>query len=523
MNTSQRGPDHSVFQKFGDNAHIGFHRLAIMDPSPLSNQPYVIEMPNKEVVVFVCNGEIYNYIELNNKYQLGLTRHSDCMVIPLLYKAVGMDYKKFIQLFENEIKGEFSFVMTFFNPCTNTISNVIAGRDHIGVRPLYYGTYKESILFSSEIKSCNFFKGNIKEFAPGTIQRVCYDDDCIMSYIDVQHVEWVSNVVPVYKPYIKYLEDVKLAVANSVRRRLNSDAPIGFLLSGGVDSSLVCSVACRLLGEGRRIRTFCCGMEGGTDLLYARKVAEFLETDHTEVIFTAEEALAAINDVIYTVETWDTTTIRASVGQYLVSKYISENTDIKVVLVGEGPDEICSSYLFNWYAPSAEHMHYTAVEYVKDIHKYDVKRVDRCVSAFGLEARVPYLDTEFIQAYWEIPSKERVPQTRGIEKWWLRKSFDTEGEPPFLPQEVLWRRKEAFSDGISSTHNSWFEIIKQYINVNYGMTEEQYYTHTFVELFGKRRINIIDKPWQPKWNREGKEVAGYVDPSARTLEVYTDM
>jgi asparagine synthase (glutamine-hydrolysing) len=494
-----------------------------MDLSPVSNQPYVIEMPNGEVVVFVCNGEIYNYVELNNKYCLGLTRHSDCLVIPLLYKAVGMDYKTFIQLFQEEIKGEFSFVMTFFNPCTNNVSSVIAGRDHIGIRPLYYGTYKESILFSSEIKSCIFFKGNVKEFEPGTIQRVCYDDDGIMSYIDIQPFEWVSNVYPVVGSPRDYLADIRNAVTNSIHRRLNSDAPIGFLLSGGVDSSLVCSVASRLIGSGTNIRTFCCGMEGGTDLIYARKVAEFLGTDHTEIIFTAEEALSVINDVIYTVETWDTTTIRASVGQYLVAKYISENTNIKVVLVGEGPDEVCSSYLFNWYAPNADQLHYAAVEYVKDIHKYDVKRVDRCLSAFGLEARVPYLDPEFIRAYWEIPAAERLPQTRGFEKWWLRKSFDPEGEPPFLPQEVLWRRKEAFSDGISSTKQSWFEIIKEHITANYSMTEEQYYIHTFVELFGKRRLNIINKAWQPKWNREGKEIKEYVDPSARTLGVYNTL
>jgi asparagine synthase (glutamine-hydrolysing) len=520
MRTSHRGPDHSSFQKFGDDVFIGFHRLAIMDPSPLSNQPFVIDMGNGEVAVFICNGEIYNYRELNDKYNLGLSRHADCMVIPLLYRACGMDYKRFIDFFIEEIKGEYAFVMTFFNSMNNRVSHVIAGRDHIGVRPLYYGCYKDTILFSSEIKSCEFFNGTVKEFHPGTIQRVCYEDDLIMSYIDVQHIEWCSSVLSTYKTQEQYLEDVRNALNNSVMRRLNSDAPIGFLLSGGVDSSLICSIACNIIGSGRNVRTFCCGMEGGSDLIYARRVAEFLGTDHTEVIFTEEEALTVINDVIHTVETWDTTTIRASVGQYLISKFIRENTDIKVLMVGEGPDEVCSSYLFNWYAPSPERLHYAAVEYVKDIHKFDVKRVDRCVSAFGIEARVPYLDPEFIRAYWEIPPKERVPNAYRIEKWWLRKSFDSEDGPPILPPDVLWRRKEAFSDGISSTSRSWFQTIRRYIVETFNMTEEEYYIHTFVELFGKKRLNIIDKYWQPKWNRDGEDITDYVDPSARTLGIY---
>jgi asparagine synthase (glutamine-hydrolysing) len=340
-----------------------------------------------------------------------------------------------------------------------------------------------------------------------------------MSYIDVQPFDWIYNVLSTYKTEQQYLSDVKQSVTNSVTRRLNSDAPIGFLLSGGVDSSLVCSIASSIIGN-TNVRTFCCGMEGGSDLIYARRVAEFLGTEHTEVLFTAEEALQAINDVIHTVETWDTTTIRASVGQYLVSKFISNYTNIKVLLVGEGPDEVCSSYLFNWYAPSPEQLHNSSLEYVKDIHKFDVKRVDRCVSSFGIEARVPYLDPEFIRAYWEIPPNERLPQSRGIEKWWLRKSFDNDNGPKMLPPEVLWRKKEAFSDGISPTDKSWFHTIRNYIKENYNMSEEEYYIHTFVELFGKTRLSIIDKYWQPKWDKNGNENTRYVDPSARNLDVY---
>ena len=515
MNTKHRGPDHSSFNQYSNNVFVGFHRLAIMDPSPVSNQPYVVELGNGETAIFVCNGEIYNYKKLNETYELGITHNSDCMVIPLLYKKCGMDYKRFVNMFENEIEGEFSFVMTVLNS-KNNVSYIVAGRDHIGIRPLYHGQHNGTAIFSSEIKSCTFFNGSVIEFQPGTIQRICYDDDGVMSYVDFHPFEWVSLVSPVNKTDETYLRDVKNALVSSIKKRLTADVPIGFLLSGGVDSSLVCAIASEL--SDKPIRTFCCGLEGGSDLKYARMVADYIGSEHTEVIFTKEEALNAINEVIYTTETWDTTTIRASVGQYLVSKYIKQNTDIKVLLVGEGPDEICSSYLFNWYAPNASEMHYAALDYVGHLHKYDVRRVDRCLAAFGLEARVPYLDPEFIRAYWEIPPEKRTPQSNGIEKWWLRKCAD--GENPLLPSEVMWRKKEAFSDGISSVEKSWFSIIKDYIHENYGLTEEQYYIHSFVEMFGKHRIRIIDGYWQPRWDKNGNVTSSYVDPSARTLDVY---
>ena len=347
---------------------------------------------------------------------------------------------------------------------------------------------------------------------------------------------------------------------NSVKRRLNADQPLAWLLSGGVDSSLVAAISARLLGK--RIRTFCCGMAGGTDLVYARQVAEHIGSDHTEVLFTAEEALAAIPDVIKTIESWDTTTVRASVGQYLVSKHIGTKTDCKVVLVGEGPDEVCSSYLFNWYAPSGAAIDACARESVKNIHHYDVKRADRCIARWGLEGRVPLLDPEFIESYWVIPGEERHPRERGLEKWWLREAFAGTG---LLPDEVLYRKKEAFSDGISSSakrsgelkedasgqpkddhsaaprelkeSKSWFEIIQAWVedkvtNEELSMAattyphcppttkEAYYYRRLFCESIGANRQTIIPAYWQPKWSADGKEVTSYVDPSARTLTVY---
>jgi asparagine synthase (glutamine-hydrolysing) len=331
----------------------------------------------------------------------------------------------------------------------------------------------------------------------------------------------------------EYLNDIRISVTNSVNRRLVADKPIAFLLSGGVDSSLVAALASRTLGTS--IRTFCCGMEEGTDLKYARDVAQKIGSYHTEVIFTPEQGLAVIPDVVKTIESWDTTTVRASVGQYIVSRYISKHTDCKVVLVGEGPDEVCSSYLINWYAPNANALGESAKEYVKKIHYFDVKRADRCISRWGLEGRVPLLDPEFIRSYWSLPYEERMPAYRGIEKWWLRQPF---ADMDLLPEHVLMRKKEAFSDGVSGK-KSWFQIIQDFVADK--VTDEEmahaantypyctpatkeayYYRKLFCEYFGEDRQEIIPHYWQPKWDANGKEVAGYVDPSARTLSIYSD-
>lgn len=533
MKLKHRGPDHSCFQQFGNNHYIGFHRLSIIDPTSVSNQPFVIELPSGDVIVFVCNGEIYNFHELAESFGLDILNKSDCMTIPLLFQKFENNFQDFANLFVRDIKGEFAFVMSIFK--NNVLSCVLCGRDQFGIRPLYSGILTltdyvdhKSLLVSSEIKACTFFQGEIHEFEPGTLQRFYVQNNNLVN-IDIFRFSLCNNV-SLFHPQglqkletdnTKYFDSIKSTVFACVARRLNADVPIGFLLSGGVDSSLVCAISSKILNESREekipIRTFCCGMEGGTDFAYARQVSEYIGALHTEVVFTKKEALAAIDSVIYTTETWDTTSIRASVGQYLISKYIKTFTDIKVILVGEGPDEVCSSYLFNWYAPSAEELHLAAVDYVSNIHKYDVRRVDRCAARFGLEARVPYLDPEFVEAYWNVPASFRDPKTNQMEKYMFRKAFQ---EEHLLPEDVLFRRKEAFSDGISSSSHSWFEIIREHIWSEHGMSEEGYYKKKFLEYFENKRENILDKYWQPKWDHEGKVLATYVDPSARTLNIY---
>jgi asparagine synthase (glutamine-hydrolysing) len=537
-NIKPRGPDNSYLENYGD-VWVGFHRLAIMDTSFKSNQPFVFQ-EKERTVIFICNGEIYNFRYLIEKYDLPIKTDSDCMTIPELYLKYTRndgDYKQFVELFNEEIKGEFAFVMFEFDRLKN-LKHVFVGRDQIGIRPLYSSVLKDEpsgMIFSSEIKGTNSYDGDIIEFPPGFIMKYDFDDfgkpSPKSSYV-FKNVYAVEHFKPSYSCDDYYLENVKQAVINSVKRRLDADRPLAFLLSGGVDSSLVAAISAKLLGYP--IRTFCCGMNEGTDLIYARKVAKHIGSNHTEVFFTQQEGLDAIRDVIWKTETWDTTTIRASVGQYIVSKYIGTKTDAKVVLVGEGPDEVCSSYLFNWYAPSGKALHDTALDYVDKIHYFDSRRGDRCISGWGLEGRVPLLDPEFIKAYWEIPAEYRMPQYKGMEKWWLRKAFDGTG---ILPDAVLWRTKEAFSDAISSKEKSWFKIIQDYVeplvsdeelekakekypHCTPQTKEAYYYRKVFCEFFGERKQTVLPHYWQPKWSADGKEVTSYVDPSARTLQIY---
>lgn len=533
MKMKGRGPDVSVFQTIKDQTTIGFHRLAIMDPTFHANQPYIFEDGDR-TIVFMCNGEIYNFKDLVTQHQLPLYTNSDCMTIPLLY--VKYDLSEFKKLFQYDIKGEFAFVLLEFDKFQN-LRKIVAGRDQIGVRPLYIGRDNENVMYSSEVKAMSCFQGDVTEFQPGQLSVITLND--FSSSIDTTEIYTFRNVYTTLQnedDEETHLSNVRNAVIASVKRRLTADRPIAFLLSGGVDSSLVAAISAKLLGQP--IRTFCCGMNEGTDLMYARKVAEHIGSNHTEVFFTPQEGLDAIRDVIYTTETWDTTSIRASVGQHLVCKHIGTKTDARVVLVGEGPDEVCSSYLFNYYAPNGKELDQCAKEYVEKIHLYDGRRVDRNVSKYGLEARVPLLDPEFIEAYWSIPEEWRRPQHKGIEKYWLREAFAKTG---ILPEEVRLRKKEAFSDGVSSKEKSWFQHIQDYINeqvsdeefsehrLDYGqecVTKEQYYyKKIFCEFFGKERLTLIPHYWQPKFKEDGTVInfekdQSYIDPSARVLNVY---
>ena len=534
---AHRGPDYSSFESYNAsnvNALVGFHRLAIVNSSFSGNQPFVIE-GDERTVVFVCNGEIYNWQELSAKY--GLHTDNDCMIIPLLYMQSQHSYTTFENVV-SQLKGEFAFVLLEYKK--NTLEKVIVARDEIGVRPLYYST--DCMFFTSEVKGAPA-DITVTEFPPGNM---------ITHYMDDPSAREVHSFYTIYNTEVTNAEDdvhllwVENSVTNAVKRRLNASKPFAYLLSGGVDSSLVAALGAK--ETSAPIKTFCCSIKPGTyqigsseefttdvgtDMIYARKVADHIHSDHTEVFFTPQEGLDAIPDVIKTIESWDTTSVRASVGQYMVCKWIREHTDCKVVMVGEGPDEVCSSYLFNWYAPDGYELDLAARTYVENIHCYDVKRADRCISRWGLEGRVPLLDPDFIKTYWNIPADLRLPSARGIEKWWLRAAFQKDTDL-LLPQEVLMRKKEAFSDGVSAS-KSWYEMIQDFVEDKVSdeelkwatfvypyctpTTKEAYYYRSLFEAIFPGRAEIIPGFWQPKWDANGK-VRHYVDPSARTLGTY---
>ena len=542
MNMKARGPDMSNFTTM-KNISVGFHRLAIMDPTFHANQPYILE-DGERTIVFVCNGEIYDFKELIKQHELPIYNNSDCMTIPQLYlkyvkqnKGGRNNIDNFAELFRGHIKGEFAFILFEFDRLQN-LKEVVAGRDTFGVRPLYLGVNEKSIMLSSEIKGMTSFDSDVIEFPPGTLRQFVFDSFLGTCTHFIRTFKEVYEIIP--RNYddepqnhhiveAMYLKEVRNAIIASVKRRLVADKPIAFLLSGGLDSSLVAAVAAKLLGQP--INTYCCGLIGtdSTDIRYARTVAKHIKSNHTEVMFTIEEALSMIETVIHTIESYCITSVRASIPQYLVSKHVGEKTDARVIMTGEGADEVAAGYLYNYYAPNGEALHNSTLEYVDRIHMYDGRRVDRCVAAASCEARIALLDPEFIEVYWRIPSEWRMPTYKNCEKWWIRKAFDNTN---VLNQEVLWRRKEAFSDGISGTTKSWFQILQDHIDTlvpndefkknpwKCKTKEEYYYKKIFVKHFGEKRLNVLPGHWMPKWDAAGKEIKGFVDPSARTLKVY---
>ena len=556
MQLKPRGPDMSSFQTI-KNLTVGFHRLAIMDPTFHANQPYILEDGDR-TIIFVCNGEIYNFKDLIREHNLPIHNNSDCMTIPQLY----LKYVKhnpdgqnlmhdFVELFKYDIKGEFAFLLFEFDKFQN-LKQITSCRDQIGIRPMYYHhptSETKNLMFSSEIKAMCSFEDKVKEFEPGTILEINFDSFGSIASTNTYNFQTVYNVIPydlskdlvltsndtqAKKVHLQELEDnflrnVRESVVNAVKRRLQADCTIGYLLSGGLDSSLTASISAKF--SDKPINTFCCGLVGtdSTDIKYARLAAEHIGSRHTEVMFTIEEALGMIETVVKTIESHCITSIRASIPQFLVSKYVSTMTEIKVLITGEASDEVASGYLFNYYAPDGNAIHETAKEYVKRVHMYDGRRCDRCISGVSCEARIPLADPDFIEKYFTIPGEWRHPNYKNCEKWWLRKAFDG---LDVVQRDVLWRKKEAFSDGISGTTKSWFQILRDHIETlvsdeefaqnkwNSNTKEEYYYKKLFVKHFGEKRLDIITGNWQPKWNSSGQVITGYVDPSARTLSVY---
>lgn len=483
---SKRGPDKFTSVVRNDGVFI-FSRLSINDVSENGNQPMT-----SGNILMMCNGEIYNHLQLIEKYNLKCNSKSDCEVILRLYEKIG-----FVETVKN-LYGVFAIILVDGD-------KVYLARDRIGVRPLYYSLSKTSLAICS-VPNCISDCQNVLPFSPGHtslyengVLTTLYKDEIGLSPLRLQDGT----------------EAIRESLIEAVRLRLMTDRPMGCLLSGGLDSSLVASILVKFLG-GKNVRTYSIGMEGSTDLHYAKKVATFLGTDHHEVIFTPEEGFAVIPEVIKTLGSYDITTIRASVGMYLISKYISEKTKDKVIFSGEGSDEVLEGYLYFHNAPTPEEGEKESVRLIKNLHLYDVLRADRCISTNGLEPRVPFLDRKFVDITLSLSEEQKKP-TNGFEKYILRKAFTG-----YLPDEVLWRRKEGFSDGVSSVKKSWYNYIQEFVepiipdylfNKTFPSKEAMYYKMIFDNLFP--RYNLELKYWMPLWSSAN-------DPSGRLIKAYDE-
>jgi asparagine synthase (glutamine-hydrolysing) len=476
---SHRGPDDNIF-----TAHeiwLGFHRLAIQG---LTNgrQPFMIDG-----VQLVCNGEIYNHKEMYKKMKVTPTTQSDCEVLIPMYQRYGIEHT--VQRIQGS---EFAFVLYDKGVC-------YAVRDPYGVRPLYQGTQGGMVCFASEIKM--FPPGfDIKEVVPGTI--VC----CKQGVLETTKYCSLPAIQPtLVNPY----QQIRDTLYECVKRRvIQTERPMAALLSGGLDSSLITMLVCRArieLGITEPLETYSIGLEGAEDLKFATIVANYLGTKHTTIILSEQEFLNAIPEVIYAIESRDTTTVRASVGNFLVAKYIKEHSQAKIVFNGDGSDEVCGGYLYMKRAPDDIEFDKECRRLVSDIYLFDGKRSDRCISYHGLEARTPFLDRSFVELYLSVPSPMRFTI---CEKELLRLSFTQA-----LPDEILWRKKEAFSDGVSSLQRSWFSIIQENVppSPDQNFTAEQYYYKTIYD--SHFQVDVLPYYWMPKYTTTK-------DCSARTLENY---
>jgi asparagine synthase (glutamine-hydrolysing) len=518
MKIQHRGPDHSqIFIE--KNMIIGFHRLAINDLSYDGNQPmYMHDM------ILVCNGEIYNFKELNESFDLKCSSHSDCETIIKLYYHLYEKYEHNIETAMyhlcNSLDGEFAFII--YDSKNNKI---IAARDNVGTRPLFIGFDENTkkIAFASELKAIDsLFPENSAQFRPSTFM-----------IIDTKTFEWsVKQYNIISEPYLENMETnleiilptIRKLLIKAVEKRVsNTDRPLCCLLSGGLDSSLICGIISKYsLKADNKLNTFSIGMKGSTDLKYAQKVADFIGSEHHEVLVSREEMLDAIEEVIRVTETWDITSIRASCGNYLVAKYIKENTNYKCILSGELSDEEMSSYIYFKKAPDCEALHNETNRLLEEVCYFDNLRADRCISSNGLEARIPFSDRELIKYIQSIDPKLRMCHDK-IEKFLLRKAFENDN---VLPSNVLNRSKETFSDGLTSNDESWYKIIQKHIDtlISYEdfLIESTKYTfctpHTKEALYYRNVFNkyykneqVIPHYWKSTW-------CDTLEPSARSLK-----
>lgn len=497
-----RGPDDEQLLDFSGGA-IGFHRLSIMDLSHHGRQPFTLSSGN----ILVCNGEVYNYPQLKPEC-IGhqFISSSDCEVLLPLYERWG------IQKLVESLDAEFALVLW-----DEKKQKVLAARDPMGIRPMFYGKTKKEkkMAFASEMKALIDLCDEVMPFPPGHY----FDGDKFVCYLDYGATKENSA-----QTIDEILTGIRTCLISGVEKRLQSDAEIGFLLSGGLDSSLVCAIAQRI--SKKPIRTFSIGMpHDAIDAKYAQEVATFIGAHHTNVTMTKDDVLAALRKVIWHLETWDITTIRASIGMYLVCKYIHEKTNIKVLLSGEVSDELFG-YKYTDFAPSASEFQNEAIKRIRELYMYDVLRADRCISAHSLEARVPFSDQAFVEFVMAIDPQKKM-NTNGTGKFLLREAFKNE---KLLPDSILWREKAAFSDAVG---HSMVDELKAYAESKYTeedvaaaknkyshgtpFTKESLLYRDIFESFYPGKAQTIKDFWMPNASWKNCDVK---DPSARVLPNY---
>ena len=473
-----RGPDWSGIYS-NDNAILAHERLAIVDPAS-GRQP----LYSKDgTLVLAVNGEIYNHQEIRRRLEGSyefLTK-SDCEVILALYREKGPNFLE-------ELNGIFAFALYDIEHDVFLI-----GRDHIGIIPLYqgwddYGTY----YVASELKALEGQCTLIEEFLPG--QYLYSPDQKPTKWYTRDWMDY-NNV----KDNTTNIDELRQALEDAVERQLMADVPYGVLLSGGLDSSIISAIAKKFaamrIESGNteaawwpQLHSFAVGLVGSPDLAAARKVADHIGTIHHEITFTIQEGLDAIRDVIYHIETYDVTTIRASTPMYLLARFI-KSMGVKMVLSGEGADEIFGGYLYFHKAPNAEEFHKETVRKLDKLHLYDCLRANKSLAAWGVEGRVPFLDKEFLDVAMRLNPKDKMAGNGKMEKWVLRKAFED-----YLPESVAWRQKEQFSDGVGY---NWIDTLRtltaaqvsdeqmarvnERFPVNPPMTKEEYYYRSLFE------------------------------------------
>ena len=497
--TVSRGPDMSRVAET-KSGYLLFHRLAIMGLTENGMQPFELDGN-----LVVCNGELYGFRplkeELSEKYNF--KSNSDCEIILPLYREFGLNM---FPMLDSE------FALIIYDAESDSL---IAARDPIGIRPLYYGYLEDgSIVFASEAKNLVGLCDEITPFPPGHY----YYKDEFVRYCDITKVDaYIKTDLE------KACTGIRKLLIDGVDKRLDADAPLAFLLSGGLDSSLVCAIAAKILKKP--IRTFSIGMDkDAIDLRYAREVAKYLGCDHTEVYMTKQDVLDALENVVYLLGTYDITTIRASMGMYLVCKAIHEQTDVRVLLTGEISDELFG-YKYTDFAPSADAFQAESKKRIEELHMYDVLRADRCISSNSLEARVPFGDLDFVRYVMALDPAMKM-NTYGQGKYLLRKAF----EGDWLPQSILYREKAAFSDAVG---HSMVDDLKEYAESKYTdeefeknrkkydyavpFTKESLLYREIFEKYYPGQAKMIKDFWMPNREWEGCDVN---DPSARVLSNY---